>query len=512
MTEFSHLLAFQLQVADQIEKVLGEPIPLTSVLLFLFYCPFLPLPGAQKADLIEKLERLLDLRWYLYAQDALFILPLFVQQVNQVLEKITNPKGYNGLMRSISFETHQAYLSQRIKETLLVSLSFYDDICQQAFDLFIKHALAPARQNLLFSPLTTPVDHDPIIEKENSPEYMSQWGLEVQGKEVFPYLEIVIWRALGSHSYYRRFSLPVSLQKLDEDAWDLLGAYLENLEKDESVDQNDGQKIQCLRTPQQEYEFYLNTYRNKQPVRKKGEIYHLAYQNWRGSALNKSRWSLNNFDSLARPLFDFVRTIKIEYRKMILSCFLPHRQGKGQPLNALQLAAEGNIYCHPKGYSLIHPSHQIVDPLFQLRQDELETEFLQLTQTLSTCQHIYKWDNFCTLPFYNQGNKRNEWQVSVEFDPWPLKEGEHTTSLNQVTFKLHCPPTPLVYACKFKALSGHPACERFLRWQLMMLKSLYYRFLLTQSEDYPDLLSAHKNGFTAHPPMPIELSSSLIRD
>lgn len=495
-------LEFQLQVIHQVEKVLHAPIPLTAVWTFLFYCPFTPLLDEQEAEFLEKLGSLSGLRQTIYvrSQFSLFVLPSSVRQIHDVVNMLTNQQDGSDLPGNLRLKTHQAFLGHKIKETLLFSLSFYEKICEQAFQLFTKHTVNPHLQNLLFLPLGTHFNCENIyLGKWKTPVYMSQWGVEKREGEIFPYFEIVICCDSGSDSCYRRFALPVPLQKLDEDAWDLLGACLESLEKDETTNEHYEGRIGCLTSSKQDYDFYSQTYKSEQPLGKKGETYNLAYQGWKKSMLYKSQLSLNNFEKLDRVLFNFVRSIKIESRKMMLSFSLSDRKFYDQTLSLLQLAAQGTIYYGTNGYSLIHPSYQSVDALFQVRHDELQTEFSHLTQELSTCQSARKWEDFGTVSLYNQRNQKYNWGVSVEFNPWPIEEEGETVYLNQMTFQLHCPPFPIVYACKFKAFLTHPDCERFLRWQLAMLKSMYYRFLLTQTQKYPEDVVSHQNSLKVSP-------------
>jgi hypothetical protein len=406
-------------------------------------------------------------------------------------------------------DKHKLALSHEMQATLLPVLSFRKEMCQQAYTLFTTHVLEANVQNIACLPLGHHVWREKMdVGQGKSLVYMSQWGIEKTWEGEFPFVEMVIWRPqkgqyLESRQIRCRLNLP--LQEVNETVWTMLADLFKTVERDELTDE-----INHLNGLQEEFNFYLNmrakTLKRSGPADKQHAVSAATQKDLpflaeelKDDPFATTQVILPSSSQVHFKLFEFVRKVKIDYRQALLSLFPLPKESGSKLLGLFHLAAQGTIYCNAKGFSLLRlspvdPLNQVIDPLFQVHHDELREEFAQLIEQLASCQHVQNREDFCLMSCYNKSQKIYQWKVSVEFDPLPILERGQRVHLNQMTFILDCPPSPLVYSCKWKELISRADFESFLRWQFMMLKSVYYRFLLTQSSKYPDSNGSRENS------------------
>jgi hypothetical protein len=506
----SSLVDFQINFIHQVENFLQEPMPLMAVLFLLLYCPFIPFDQSNPDDdflpIGKAMEKLQDIKIHLNFSEvkSLFILPQLIKTIDVLITNFMNSDirmnagNYAQKGMSLDFVTARESfimggISRNLQTLLLPSFSsFRDTICTQAKELFDSqgNALSEFHQNEMIMPLE--IQGSCYIGEWKEVCYMCQWGIQEVQSQYFPYLEITLWKSIDKVESRRICALlEIETKDLNKDLWRLLSKMIETLGEEIGLVDREEQ-IQKLSNLEEELLFCVDVYGDQLNVLSQLNVgnqldveYHLGQDKGKDQEvenLGNDYLNLLKEESVkGLALLDFVKNLKVKVRQAHSSFREPLEDKNERPSNS-EIAAFGNVYCKEDRLSLLPDDVEDLD--YQILHKDLTDEFSTLIQFLRSSNSEQDFHYFCSLNF-----GEDQMNVEVSFDPLEIKiESEdisvdvpqvHFKKLNRVTLKL-VSPQPITSAQHITSVSWGPLIhhmnlERFLRWQLLMLKNLYAR-------------------------------------
>lgn len=429
-----HFMNFQLEFLQRVENLIQVPIPLMTYFMFFCYCPALPAdlkmtsPCTTLVDDLQHLKASLKLHNF----NSLFIFPSWITPLDAVtqldmLDRFVTALYYlqGGRRDHVNLLPHYIEgIKTRLSSSILPSLSFRKDLCQQIGPLFkSSNKFFPALQNRVLCYTSDPT----CAEEWHDIGYRMKWKLAEH-----PVLSMTIWESFYQlQSREIHFNLEIPIQKLNPTLYDLLDKLLalleeeiteirdptrlellttelKNLKNRQNLDEDDQQRLEyleiqlnpekylnTLNSAQEELDFCLKFYRN--------ELKHV-YQT---ALVYSSNEEILN-------LFKFVRELKIQTRKEQAFLRQQERDRQAYFYTWEWLAGQGHVYSTGDGLSLVPPYFDDVPSFYCISTEETNALTPILILLIRTAENTFEMPQLLTLALTQDVQAK----VSLSFAPY----------------------------------------------------------------------------------------------